>query len=478
MKLAIGGMIGGAGQALTNQSAFIGEQEKADAQMGREKNLQGWLMQQREQYAIQSETRAETRAVASEDRGEQRTIRTEKRTDTRGEEAKDRDFNRAVKEAPTRREIKSDDKTAELGAELDFNSANVDTIGKVAKSKANNAQSDADVDEKKARTGMYDANAEYTRTEKKSTGGRDPLALESLKSINDQIEKDEARLKDGLAQGLIKQTKDPATGKVTYSTPEHQELARQLGVLKQRRDDMAAQRSKAPGASASDPLGRAPAAGGTGMVNGGGSRQDILQQEYTKAHSQLAAAKTDDERQRAQNDITALDREAGRDRITLTKPGAAAPAAPVAPAATAADPLGRKAPVQLAPIVPAPKPAAAAPAADAGDTLADKAARLRERIAGSTAAPAAAAPGADPVAEALGADGSSAGQIVGQQLAPLRAAAAEFKAAQAQVVKAAQGGGNVAQAMQAVTTATAKVDALLKTMNPAQAAKVKQALGV
>jgi hypothetical protein len=62
------GALGGVGNALVAQGERIGKQEDADLQMERDKKLQAWLMQAREEYTVKAEGRAEERTIAGEKR--------------------------------------------------------------------------------------------------------------------------------------------------------------------------------------------------------------------------------------------------------------------------------------------------------------------------------------------------------------------------------------------------------------------------
>lgn len=62
MNFGMIGALGGVGQAFSNQADDLRKEEVAVAEMGRKKDLETWLMQARDEYAIKAENRAEARA--------------------------------------------------------------------------------------------------------------------------------------------------------------------------------------------------------------------------------------------------------------------------------------------------------------------------------------------------------------------------------------------------------------------------------
>ena len=250
-------------------------------------------------------------------------------------------------------------------------------------------------------------------------------------------------------------TKAQAEGSWDENSPGAKQLKTKLAALTMQESQLVGKYGDGAGA-APDPLGmRKPAAGGrqSQPVQPGSAKSgqvDILNQEWAKAQSQLASAKTPEEKTRAQGDLTALSREFSN--LKASPPGAAtnmatggAIAAPAAPARTAAPPVA--APVAAAPAAPAP-----------------------------------AAPAKKPnLAAAMGATTGNAtiDKIVAEKAPVVQAAADGITKAKALLASAAKSGDPQALQLYAgqVQQARDQFDALLKDMTPQQAEAVRQATG-
>lgn len=484
MSMGMIGMIGGVGAGLEKQGAFLQKQEEEDAAAARSKTLEEWRLKKKQEYDI-----------AAEERGEQRTVRAEERTDQRGEKQKDRDFDRTQREAPVRRDIKVGDKKAEKQADYDVEGANTGTIRNVERAKAEGKETPADKAVKDAHAGYYTASGEAATTKADGKAGAaklDPADAKELADVQASVKEKRSMIDKGRVDGSWN---DDAL------SPGKKKVQAEL-VAEQKRMNAILARNRSSAAPATpDPLGLRPGGAPSFQNDPKGSastdRAAILQQEYRKAQTALTSAILPEEKQRAQGDISALEKEAKSLKVSL---GGAAPAAAPSMVGPATQPVASAAAAPLSTAKMPPAGTAAAPAqpgtaqaavqelagkdaATGGKPTGDyesKAQALKARVAAASAAPAA-APAVDPVLQALGATGgSSVAGIVAQQAPALRAAADAIRAAQQQVVQAAQGQNpaGVQQATQAVTAAAAKLDALLKDMNPPQAQAVKKALGV
>jgi hypothetical protein len=487
------GAIAGVGNGLVANGNFLAEQEKADAEMGRRTKLEERLAALREQYAVQAETRAE-----------EREIRKEGRTDERTETAKDKELERLQREAPVRRGVKIEDEKAGARAKSEVAAETADTDAGVKKKLTEAGQTESARKLQESQAGYYDANKEVIR-QNADTKARDVDrkggSTEELKAVSEQRE----ALEKDIRKAKLAGTFDP-------KNPEHATMDTELRGLKLK--ERLLRSSGAPaaggGAPAADPQGlrakaqgtAAPAGGATGKPStasmpGEDDRANIYRQEHREAQQRLSAAKTDEERARAQGDIAALQREAkaigvsldassaGGGMIGAPKPAAGAAPAPLATAKAppAARPTTDAMPASIASV--AGTGAAPATPAAGGAANPQLVADLRAKATGGTATPATAAtpakPQGDPLLTALGAaGGGSADKIVAERAPAIRQAADQIKAAQQQVVQAAnsQNPQAVQQATQQVQAAARQLDELLKGMMPAQAAAVKKALGV
>lgn len=431
------GMIGGLGQGLVNEAANIDKRETEARELANRKDLEGWLMATREQFNI-----------AAEGRAEQRTIRTEQRTDARTEAQKDRDFTRAQVEAPTRRSIKVEDDKASARGKSEVSAETVDVDAKVKQRLTDAGISDVDRRVKEAHADYYQSGAEYNRGARADGSKLNPRLKAQFDSLEAQAKTIDEEITKAMAQ--------PGGWDPVANPGQKQLQARLAGLRLQQRTLIQEGGSKEP--AGADPLGLRGGGKGEGaappkpgMIKTGGpadaDRAAILTQEYRQAQGRLSAAKTDDERRRAQTDLQALTRE--MQGVGVPVPAAAAPAPAVA----------RSVPTQAPTPAPARANATPAPAAAA-------------------AQPAAAAPAPDPLMAALNPSGNaSLDAVVGQRAPAIREAAQQLAAAQQQVKQAAlsQDTQAVTRAALSVSAAQARLNTLLKDMEPGMADKVRKA---
>lgn len=329
-SLGMIGAIGGVGAGFSAQAQFLGDEEKANNAATRQQKLEEWRMSTKEQYDIRSEERGDvrevaregrqdTREVARETRGEERAVRTEGRTDKRAEEQKDRDFTRLQGEAPARRDLKAEDTKSDHRTRSALAAETVDV--------------DAGVKGKLTEAGQTDSGrrlqeAQATEAESRAEAlGREVKETPQVKVIREQADKIEADIR----KATLGQTFDPK------NIPAHAQLKKQLedlrGLQMSARQDAEKRRGAAANAAAKDGPqdaeldalrakreGKTPGKPGsspTASKPGDTDMTMIYQQEQRKAREQLAAATTDVERTRAQNDLAAIARDAKRAGVTL-----------------------------------------------------------------------------------------------------------------------------------------------------------------
>lgn len=383
MSFGMIGALAGAGQGLIEQGKYQAKQDEADAQMGREKGLQDYLMAKREQYQIASEGRQETRTVDSENRAEERTVRTEGRTDARHETQADMDYARLQREAEGRRAIKAGDKSADLDAELTTKAAHADDIQTAARAEAVGKETPGDKDVKAAHAKYYGSlgDAQLEKADKLGNGSTRMSAADAteLKEVQENIKQTGDLIKKGRADGSWNDDQ---------LTPGQKRLQSDL-VVQQKRQQAILSRNRepapTPGATNTgmpgeptvpttrDPLGIRPPSPSTarstmigahphvdlkpGVDNGNdNSPAGILGNQLRKLQAQLPTTTEPEAKARLQQDINSLVRDAKTQGITLN-PTAPAPAAPLQPAPAA--------PAAVTPIPNAPvAPAVASPVAD------------------------------------------------------------------------------------------------------------------
>lgn len=330
MGMGMIGAIGGIGKGLNQESEYLAKQDDANADVARKKDLQGWLMQQQEQYQI----------------------RTEQRTDVRAEQQKDRDFSRTQTEAPVRRDIKVGDEKASAKGKSDVAAETADQDAAVAAKQAVAKETPSDKAVKEGHAGYYKKAGDAL--EAKADAKLDPTDAAELKGVQGSITE---------KQKLIdKQMAEPG-GWDPAKNPGQKALQSQLVGLQLRERTILQKARGGDGATpAADPLGlrkqpgggaapAAPAASGASAPKKGGMLQQpgdadqraIYEGEYRKAQQALAAAKTPDEQGRAQTDITSLTRE--MQRLGIQPPGAAAPTVAATPPAMPAPPRPAATPV-------------------------------------------------------------------------------------------------------------------------------------
>lgn len=246
-------------------------------------------------------------------------------------------------------------------------------------------------------------------------------------------------------------TKAQAEGTWDENSPGAKQLKTKLAALSMQESKLIAKYGDGGGESGSapDPFNLRKPAGGARPAPAGSPKSgqiDILNQEWSKAQSQLTSAKTPEERTRAEGDLSALTREFKN--LKASPPGAAANMAAggaiAAPPAAAARPVAAPAPAPAAPAqaAPAKKPnLAAAMGAATGNVAIDK--------------------------------------IVAEKVPVVQAAADGITQAKALLAGAAKSGDPKALQLYAgqVQQARAQFDALLKDMTPQQAEAVRQATG-
>lgn len=133
--LGLLGAVGGLGGSFVNQAANIQRNEDRDAEYSRQQTFQDWLMQQREQYAIRAEDRAEA--------GEERKYQKERaRLPEKIQDAvavkKGVDYN------PELLGMARDAKIADKNADLDWETSNIGKIAGITHAKAEAGVTSAD----------------------------------------------------------------------------------------------------------------------------------------------------------------------------------------------------------------------------------------------------------------------------------------------------------------------------------------------
>ncbi len=172
MKLGLIGALGGVGQAFINEADDIRKSEAEDARFAKEKNLQTWLMQARDEYAIKSEARAEGRAIA----GEQRRTTAEIAAD-------ERKYANEQTRAPEVRARTTADADAKRSGELKFESDNIAALAKNKGAIAEASETQSTKDLRRATADAYRGKAEASQN-----NGKLPPALKAeLHGLDDEI---------------------------------------------------------------------------------------------------------------------------------------------------------------------------------------------------------------------------------------------------------------------------------------------------
>lgn len=162
MNAGMMGALGGLGGGMVNQAALMQKEDDANAEMGRKKSYEQWLMQARDEYAIKTEARADAREVAKDERN----------------------WKNKQERAPVERGIKTADKVAEKKGELDFESENIDTISGNKKKITEAGRTDAQKREDNARADLYEANAKSVKDET----GKNARASKLPAHIKEQVD--------------------------------------------------------------------------------------------------------------------------------------------------------------------------------------------------------------------------------------------------------------------------------------------------
>jgi hypothetical protein len=247
MNLGMIGAIGGLGQAAIGQGDYLRRQEEADAEMGRRKNLEQWLMAARDEYAIKSEGRAETRTIA-----------TEKRTDER-EDAKDaKTWQREQDRAPVKRDIAVKDAVAKKEGELNFETTNIDTLAKNKTTLTEAGETQSTRDLRQAQVGYYNDRGDAAAAKADDALAKLPPALKAeLTGLDKEIQDTAKDIKKAKIEGSWN------------GTPDQKAIEAQLAAQRLRRSAILKQAGSPSAAPTADPLNLRKPAGKTektGMI--------------------------------------------------------------------------------------------------------------------------------------------------------------------------------------------------------------------
>lgn len=319
------GALGGLGGGLTEQAGvMLADENRIKANADR-RDLETFLAQVRDDYAIKAENRKITNDA---------TVRAQVQ-------------NEKVANAPANRQIAVDDETAKKTGELEFETKNLGQLTTNEQAKADAKQSGADKDLKGAQARQARAAADYYDAGHGKEVKLDPADKAELEQIQDEAKALTGKIADAKANGSW--ATDPKTG--VSGTPEQRSLETRLTALGMRqRSILSRYRDATNAATNRDPLNldkpKPGMVGGTGAPPANSSvspeatagQRAILEAELPKAQAQIAAAKTEEERNRAQQDYDSINRELARlgPAGATRKPAQAAnPTAPAAaPAAT------------------------------------------------------------------------------------------------------------------------------------------------
>lgn len=345
MGLGMMGALGGVGQAFTNEADYLRKEDAANAAMGREKDLRGWLLAKQEEFGIRAEARKEAADIRGEERREQTTIRTEDRSDKRRETQKDQDYQRTLGEAEGRRGVVVADKKAIKQADIDVESENIDTLAGNKKKMSEAGETDSVKNLRAAQADLYRDRGDALAT--KGAGGgtakMNPEDAADLKSIQAQRQK----INELVTKAEIEGGGDPA-GIAKARTSMGALALREKAILDRYRGDGATP----------DPLGvrkAAPAPSGgasKGGMMGNYSTEEQMRAQATgivadpaqaasMASSAAARAKTPAERAALQEVATNEGALAARSKPAATARPAAAPATPVSELVQALTPAER-----------------------------------------------------------------------------------------------------------------------------------------
>lgn len=213
MSLAMGGMIGGLGAGMVNQADILNKEDVANADLGRKKDFEQFLIQAREESGIRVDNR---------------------------------NWQNEQDRAPTKRAMKTADETASAEGKLAFQTEYGDSINAVESSAAEAKQTQADKDEKKARAKYYGATADSIANETgknapkegKDGNGGDKLSADDaaeLKAVHARIEKRAEAIDKAKVEGAW----DPAknAGQKSLDTEHKADLLRARSILGKYRGD-------------------------------------------------------------------------------------------------------------------------------------------------------------------------------------------------------------------------------------------------
>jgi hypothetical protein len=315
MNLIAAGMIGGLGGALENQGKILREDEQRVQAKADRKELESWTLQQRELYQVRAEERAVKADIAKDERG----------------------FNNEVQRAPVKREMKVADETASAAGKLKFQDDNLETSTRVKRAEVEAGESESTRKVREAQADYYSGRNEVTANAaaNKGAGKLRPEVKEEVDSLDAEIK---------ASQSEIDKAK---LGGTWQGTPEQKAIESRVTAQRLRRRALL-QGGGPADAPAADPLGmrksapsKPPKPGSMASTSEEMDRELILNTEYDKAHKAMEAASDDETRNRARNDIEALEREAKGAKVTLRRgpaggtgmvvKGGAASSAPAAP---------------------------------------------------------------------------------------------------------------------------------------------------
>ncbi len=246
---ALGGMGNGTGVggALMAQGAWLGKQEDADADMARKTKFEQFLMQARNEYAVQAEGRANTES-------DRRALRDTTAARSQDEYA----YGKKVERAPGEREMKVADETASAAGRLDFTTKNIGPLTSNLQAETNAKKTPEERSEASAKSKYWNAYADDVVENGKRAAKDpkiDPALAAQLKEEGDSIRASRKDWEQGVLKGEIvpalDKDKNPITNKdgtPVIGTPAQQQVFKQLAIREQRYQDLVKQASRGGGA--------------------------------------------------------------------------------------------------------------------------------------------------------------------------------------------------------------------------------------
>lgn len=348
MGLGMMGALGGVGQAFTNEADYLRKEDAANAAMGREKDLRGWLLAKQEEFGIRAEARKEAADIRGEERREQTTIRTEDRSDKRRETQKDQDYQRMLGEAEGRRGVAVADKKAIKQADIDVESENIDTLAGNKKKMSEAGETDSVKDLRSAQADLYRDKGDALGAKTGAGAGKlRPEDAIQLKGIDDELKE--------LNKAVVRAKLDPM-GANEKGMGEIQ--TRIVTLQRQQRAILSGYRNQGDQAGSDrDPQKLLQQRSGSGGASKGGMMGNYSTEEQMRAQatgivadpaqaasmasSAAARAKTPAERAALQEVATNEGALAARSKPAATARPAAAPATPVSELVQALTPAER-----------------------------------------------------------------------------------------------------------------------------------------